>query len=135
MEMYRILNNIIKKTGLSNSSFRKTAIPGLQALTSQVDEYFFQNKKIAISGEFFPMSENFLKSNLVEREANVQPEMTPETEILICGKYPDWMLVEEARLYGVTIIFVDKAGELFSKMASGLLKNNSVLSYEEPLGV
>ncbi|CAN5198617.1 hypothetical protein BH23BAC2_BH23BAC2_22500 [soil metagenome] len=47
----------------------------------------------------------------------MQPEITPETEILICGMYPDWMLVEEAKLYGIKIMFADKAGELFSRIA------------------
>ncbi|CAM4121905.1 hypothetical protein GILI108418_06045 [Gillisia limnaea] len=93
--------------------------------TSQVNIDFLQAKNIFLSGEFLPMGINSFKENLIKRQANVQPEITPETEILICGKYPDWILVEEATLYGIKIIFVDKAGELFNRIAAKLIKNKT----------
>lgn len=126
-------NKIKNKIRLSNLSYRKSKslIP---AKPTQVDENFLNGKNVIISGEFFPTSEKVFKESLLKRKANVQPQMTPQTEVLICGKYPDWVLVEEARIYGVKIIFVDKAGELFSRLATNLNKNRAFF-YEEPLGV
>lgn len=111
-------------------------IPLLPARNTQIDNHFLHSKNIIISGEFFPTSESAFKENLLKSNVNVQPEITPETEILICGKYPDWILVEEASLYGIKIIFIDKAGELFSRIAIKLCKSSRpVLSYKEQLGV
>ncbi len=96
----------------------------------------FHYKNVILSGEFFHLTENSFKAKFQEEKINLQPEITPETEILICGRYPDWILVEEARLYGITIIFADKAGEFFSRIATKLCRTNtSVLSSKEPIGL
>ncbi len=98
---------------------------------SQLNLDFLRAKNVFLSGEFFQIGEKSFKENLHNRQANLQLEITPETEILICGKYPDWNLVEEARLYGIKIFFIDKAGEFFSRIASQLIKNNTNSSVEE----
>ena len=118
---------ILDKIGMQRLSFQEAQSP------------FFLNllraKNVILSGDFFHLNENSFSENLLEREANVQLEITPETEVLICGKYPDWILVEEARLYGIKIIFVDKAGEFFSKIAAKLVKRNTCSPIEELMEV
>lgn len=103
--------------------------------TAPLDDKFLDSKNCIISGDFFPFSESLFKEKLLKRNINVQPQMTPDTEILICGRYPDWVLVEEARMYGVKIIFVDKAGELFSRMVTKMKKSRTVLTCEEPVEI
>lgn len=125
---------MLSRFNLRSFSRRETSAPSLTAKTTQLDDDLLHSKSVILSGEFFPTSESVLIERLLKRDVNVQPQMTPETDILICGKYPDWMLVEEARLYGVKIIFIDKAGELFSRLATNLNKSRA-FSYEEPLGV
>ena len=135
MWIYRITENIRKKAGLRNHSSRKAAIPDLSALTPQVDDCFLENKNVIISGEFFPGSQDGLKENLLERKANVQSQMTSETELLICGKYPDWMLIEEAKMNGVKVIFIDKASDLFTRFATNVQNSHSAVLNQVPLGI
>lgn len=90
-----------------------------------MEDNFLDSKNVIISGEFFPASNIAFKESFLKYNANLQPQMTPETEILICGKHPDWVLVEEARLYGVKILFADKTGELFSRMATNPFTSKS----------
>ncbi len=135
MKINRIAAGIFNKVNLSSLTFLSTGTQLLPATPFPMDENLLQSRNIILSGEFFPTNEKVFKENLLKCNANVQLQMTPETEILICGKYPDWMLVEEARLYGVKIIFVDRAGELFSRITANLNKRKAVLPYEEPLGI
>ena len=135
MKFNRINLQVLDKIGMLKLSLKRAEIPLFLENPSKDIYDFIHSKNVILSGEFFPLSENSFKEKLIEREANVQQEITPETEILICGRYPDWMLVEEARLYGIRIIFADKAGESFSKIATKLCKSRPVLSYEQLLGV
>lgn len=135
MQFNRVTLKIMEKIKGKNRYFQEAATPLFPAGITPGDDHFLHTKNVIISGDFFPSSEVAFKKNLLERKANLQPHMTTETEILICGKYPDWMLVEKARLYGVKIIFVDKAGELFGRMATNLNKTTPVSLYEEPLGI
>lgn len=135
MKINGIAFKIRDRVRFRSRSFLQAATPIPSAKTAKLDENYWSAKNVVLSGEFFPASDSFFKESLLKRNAHVQPQMTSETDILICGKYPDWMLVEEARHCGVTIIFIDKAGELFSRLASNLHKGRAALSYEEPLGV
>lgn len=135
MQFNRRTLKIMEKVKGKSRYFQEAATPLFPTGTPQENDHFLHNKNVIISGDFFPTSEVEFKKNLLDRKANLQPHMTPETEILICGKYPDWMLVEKAGLYGVKIIFVDKAGELFGRMATNLNKTTPVSLYEEPLGI
>ncbi len=129
MKFTRIALQTTDKTGIKST-------PLLTNSTTQMNNDFLHSKNIIITGQFFPTSESTFKENLLKSNLNVEPEITPETEILICGKYPDWTLVEEASFYGIKIIFIDKEGELFSRIATKLCKSSRpVLSYKEPLGV
>lgn len=127
-----LLSCRINKNGFS---FRKRLSEAKKSEFSEMNLHCFENKIIVTSGEFFPTSEKALTERLVQERANVLSQITSATDILICGKYPDWMLIEEAKKNGVKIIFVDKVGELFSRFATNLNKNRTILSNEEPLGV
>lgn len=136
MQFKRINLQILDKISMQRLSLQETQAALLPDGTLQLNVSFLQSKNVILSGEFYPMSEDIFKENLFKNKVNVQQEITPETDILICGKYPDWMLVEEARLYGIKTIFIDKAGEFFSRIATKLFKRNiPELSYKEPLGV
>lgn len=118
---------ILDKIGIQRLSFPEVTTP--------VNPDLLQSKNVILSGEFYHLEDNSIINNFHKRETNIQPDITPDTEILICGQFPDWMLVEEARLYGIRIIFADKAGELFSRMATKLCKSRKqVLSIEEIMG-
>ena len=118
---------ILDKIGMQRLSFQEVQTPFLPDL--------LRAKNVILSGDFLHLNGNSFSENLREREANVHLEITPETEVLICGKYPDWILVEEARLYGIKIIFVDKAGEFFSRIAAKLVKSNTCSPMEELMEV
>lgn len=136
MKSTRINLQILDKISMHRLSFQGAPTNLLPDGTSQLNVRLLQAKNVILSGEFHPMSEDTFRENLIKGKVNVQQEITPETEILICGKYPDWMLVEEARLYGIKIIFVDKAGEFFSRIATKLCESSRpVLCYKEPMGV
>ncbi len=136
MKFNKINLQILDRIGIQKLAYQKASVPLFQSSFSNEKNNIFQSRNVILSGEFFPLSEIFLRENLLEQEANVQTEITPKTEILICGKFPDWTLVEEAKLYGIKIIFIDHEGESFSKIASRLYKSRKSLhSYEEPLGV
>lgn len=124
MKFTRINLQILDKISMQRLSLQETPTALLPDGTSQLNVNFLQAKNVILSGEFHPMSEDTFRENLIKNKVNVQEEITPETEILICGKYPDWMLVEEARLYGIKTIFVDKAGEFFSRIATKLYKSS-----------
>lgn len=92
-------------------------------------------KNVMITGKFFPLSETALRNELFIIKANIQSYMTVETDVLICGKHPDRNLVEEARIYGVEVLYINKIGEIV-----GLMQNNDIKSWfdfhdEEPLGI
>ena len=126
---------ILDKIGMLRLAFQEASIPlNKEYFSNDINDYL-HSKNVVLSGQFFPMNENSFIDNLEKQEANLEPEITPDTEILICGRYPDWMLVEEARLYGIKIVFADKAGELFSRMATKLYKNRAELTYEDSPGV
>lgn len=131
MKLNRSPLQILSKKMMQELSSQEAPTSMYSAGTSQVNSEFLRDKNVFLSGEFREMGENSFFENLLNSQANLQPEITPETEILICGKYPDWNLIEEARLFGIRIFFIDKAGEFFSKIASQLIKNNSKPSIEE----
>lgn len=138
MLIYNIIDKVVLLSrGINENvfSFKKRLSETKKSDIVEVNLHSFENKIIATSGEFFPTSDKALTERLVQERANVLPQITSATDILICGKYPDWMLIEEAKKNGVKIIFVDKVGELFSRFATNLNKNRTILSNEEPLGV
>lgn len=104
-------------------------------LTTDLNIDFPQAKNVIFSGEFLIGSEIAFRENFIKGNANVQTEITPETELLICGKFPDWMLIEDARKNSINIVFTDKAGEFFSRMATKLIKNKTDSPFEELMGV
>ena len=135
MWIYKVTDSIRNRTGFRKFPSRKINSPHRSALGAQTDDEFLENRNVIISGEFFPDSEDALKQNLLERKANVQSQMTPETELLICGKYPDWMLIEEAKMNGVKIIFVDKASDLFTRLVSNIQNSHPAVLNQVPLGI
>lgn len=118
MEAYLIITVVgtlfylIKKTGfLPYGNFP----PTLDSTTRKEKISTLSHKNIRTTGHFFPTSEEVFNNKLLQLNANVQPQMNEETDALICGKYPDWMLIEEAKTMGIPIIFVDNTAELFSR--------------------
>lgn len=71
-------------------------------------------RKVVLSGNFFPLDrENFI-SRLEQFRGEIQLELDSETEVLICGKYPDWDLIAAAKERLIQIIFLDKVSDLFA---------------------
>jgi len=102
--------------GFKDQSLPVVATPLFPATRTQVDANFLNAKNVIISGDFFPSNKNAFKERLLKRKVNVQPQLTPETEYLICGKYPNWILVEQASLYGIKIIFTTKPNLILSNL-------------------
>ena len=126
---------ILDKIGMDRLSSDEVSKPLPHDCLSNGNNNWLQAKNVILSGDFFHLNGNSFSENSLKREANVQLEITPETEVLICGKYPDWILVEDARLYGIKIIFVDKAGKYFSRIAAKLIKCKTGSPIEELIGV
>ena len=139
------MDNTMKFTGMNLQILDKIGMDRLSSdevskslphnCISNGNNICLQAKNVILSGDFFHLNGNSFSENLLKREANVQLEITPETEVLICGKYPDWILVEEARHYGIKIIFIDRAGEYFSRIAAKLIKSKTGSPIEELIGV
>ena len=100
-----------------------------------LNDDYFQNKIVAILGEFFSMNNTNLRENILNRGATIHPKVTVDTDIIVCEKFPDWILVEQARLKGVKVIFVDRTGDLFSVVLSRMNEGKSFTNHKEPLGV
>lgn len=93
-----------------------------------------KHKNAVISGEFFPTDEETLKNKLNCAKTNVMPQMSAETDILICGKFPDWSLIEEAKIRAVKVIFIDKPSDLFAASNTSEQSNlDSEPSYISPV--
>lgn len=118
-------------------SFRKRTSGAKKSELPELNFDSLENKNVVTSGEFFPTSTEALKEKLVQEKANLRSEITAETDILICGKYPDWMLIQQARISGVKIIFIDKASDLFDEMVIDIRRHTSEPDYSSqvPLGV
>lgn len=113
---------ILDKIGMLKLAFHEASTPLIKEGFLDDTNNYLHFKNVVLSGQFFPVDENYIIDNIEEQTANLRQGITPETEILVCGRYPDWMLIEEARLYGIKIVFADKAGELFSRIATKLCK-------------
>ena len=136
------IQDVIARSGILNS--RKTNRPAINRGRTKLDEtdlfkldiLSFKNKKVLLSGDFFPTTEEAFKEKLIRAKATVMAQLTSETEILICGKYPDWILIEEVQRRGLDIIFIDKASDLFSGTSESHQHiGEPALSYQIPLGV
>ena len=73
-----------------------------------------RNRKIALTGDFFPLDKLTFEAKLNHLKGEVQLELTSETDVLICGKYPDRKLISEAEKNGTYTIFIDKVSDLFA---------------------
>lgn len=134
MKIQSIINHFLKQARFKFLS-PKADVPARIGFSKAMDDCSFENKNIFISGEFFPSHENALKERLQKRKAKLQPFLTRDTEILVCGKYPDWLVMEEAKRNGVKIIMVDKASDLFSRFATNIHDSNSPAPHQVPLGI
>lgn len=137
------INEIIARSGLLNpekgedtfltkrlSQTKKSRLPGY-------DLGFLKNKKVVITGDFFPASEDTFRKRLIAAKASVMTNLTTDTEILICGKFPDWTLIEDAQKKSLEIIYIDKVSDLFLKWeATGMqpMKKKEE-DFPVPLGV
>ena len=136
---------VIDRAGLSSFPWMIKKVFFLRKRTaeekkSELPELKFdslENKNVLTSGEFFPTRTEAFMERLVQEKANVRSEISAETDILICGKYPDWMLIQQARITGVKIIFIDKASDLFDEMVTDIRRHTSEPDYSSqvPLGV
>ena len=64
----------------------------------------FNGKKVVFDGEMDEYREKSIKNELINRHAILQDKMAEDTKFLIIGKNPDWLVVEEAKDIGVTIV-------------------------------
>ena len=105
---------------------------------SEMNFHSLENKNVVTSGEFFPARAEAFIERLVQEKANVISQLTAETDILICGKYPDWMLIQEARLRAINVIFIDKASDLFTgstPVEQSNFESESMYISQVPLGI
>tara|TARA_Y100001947_G_scaffold145683_1_gene140410 strand:- start:892 stop:1338 length:447 start_codon:yes stop_codon:yes gene_type:complete len=64
----------------------------------------FEGKKVVFDGELDAYREENIKNELRNKHAIVEDKMAEDTNFLITGKNPDWLVVEEAKDLGVTIV-------------------------------
>ena len=64
----------------------------------------FEGKKVVFDGELDAYIEENIKNELRNKHAIVEDKMAEDTNFLITGKNPDWLVVEEAKDLGVTIV-------------------------------
>ena len=129
-----LLFSLIKKA--SCYRFRTPGSKNLKKTTAS--DISFENKNIILSGSFFPASEESLKERLLMLKAQVVTQLSSETDILICGKFPDWSLIQEARSRAIKVIFIDKASDLFSNIISeelGKFESEHVYVSQASLGI
>lgn len=134
---------IITKSGIAvltasvNKLFQGSFVKPSDPKMKQTNFISLRNKNAVISGEFFPMGEEVLRSKLVSAKVHVMPHISEETHILICGKFPDWDLINEARSRAIQIIFIDKASDLFSHTvpAEHVNPKNEPVHLQIPLGI
>lgn len=113
---------------------RETSNPEKQ----KMDIFSLKHKNAVISGEFFPTGEEALKNKLMNGKTNVLPQMSADTDILICGKFPDWNLVQEAKFRAIKVVFIDKTSDLFTGSISveqGSFEGEPSYISKVPLGI
>lgn len=64
----------------------------------------FDGKKVVFDGQLDEYREEVIKNDLLRKHAIVEEKMASDTNYLITGKNPDWLVVEEAKDLGVTIV-------------------------------
>ncbi|MCL6219214.1 BRCT domain-containing protein [Zunongwangia pacifica] len=67
-------------------------------------ENVFEGKKVVFDGELDAFREKIIRKELTNRHAILEDKMAEDTKFLIIGKNPDWLVVEEAKDHGVTIV-------------------------------
>ena len=67
-------------------------------------ENILEGKKVIFDGELDTYREESIKNELRNKHAIVEDKMAEDTDFLITGKNPDWLVVEEAKDLGVTIV-------------------------------
>lgn len=126
---------ILDKKMMQKLSCQEVPEPLFPYSIADLNNDFSKAKNIIFTGEFCTGAEVAFREEVLKGSANVQTSIIPETELVICGKFPDWILVEDARQNGIKIIFTDKAGESFSRMATKLIKNGTDFPLEELMEV
>ncbi|UAB83530.1 hypothetical protein INR75_15315 [Zunongwangia sp. SCSIO 43204] len=64
----------------------------------------FEGKKVVFDDKLDELREESIKYDLLIKHAIVEEKMAKDTNFLITGKNPDWLVVEEAKEYGITIV-------------------------------
>ena len=64
----------------------------------------FEGKKVVFDGKLDELREESIKYDLLSKHAIVEEKMAMDTNFLITGKNPDWLVVEEAKEHGITIV-------------------------------
>ncbi|WP_092541064.1 BRCT domain-containing protein [Zunongwangia mangrovi] len=64
----------------------------------------FEGKKVVFDGKLDELREESIKCDLLSKNAIVEEKMAMDTNFLITGKNPDWLVVEEAKEHGITIV-------------------------------
>ncbi|MDN3593939.1 BRCT domain-containing protein [Zunongwangia endophytica] len=96
-----------------------------QAKPSKLDD--FEGKKVVFDGHLDINRESSIKNELKTRNALVEERMTEDTHLLVTGKNPDWLVVDEAKSKGVTIVNemdwqrLKKSDETIEKRRSAIL--------------
>lgn len=96
--------------------------------------FSLKHRNAVISGDFFPTNEVTLINKLIHSQINIMSQISAETDILICGKFPDWSLVQEARLRAINVVFIDKTSDLFTTL-SPAEQNEQTCIFQVPLGI
>ncbi|WBL20884.1 hypothetical protein [Zunongwangia sp. HRR-M8] len=64
----------------------------------------FEGKKVVFDGHLDKDREFRIKNELKTSNAIIENKMTEDTDLLVTGKNPDWLVVDEAKTIGVTIV-------------------------------
>lgn len=94
----------------------------LQTLISWWKSHSLEKNNFFINGIHLPTNPNFLNGILLHSDMILHTYPNPDVDLIICDKYPDWDLIEQARSFNAEIIYIDAAGIFFNIKAANLEK-------------
>jgi len=72
-----------------------------------MEDHFFYNKLVVITGMFRAHTYDELKSIFISFGAGVQPHVTRKTDYVIVGINPDFSIMEHTSAYNKKILYED----------------------------
>lgn len=113
------IRELIKETNLFGWENR---LDLLQNLISWWKSYSLKKNNLFINGILLPTNTDFINGIVLHSDMILHTYPNPEVDLIICYKYPDWDLIEQAKSFNAEIIYIDAAGIFFNIKAANLEK-------------